>query len=162
MTKSRYVEVRRGALLGLLEGAGFEAGVEGREVVYRRKHRKDPTMMVKVYTSLSAGAPTARGCGEDAIRVVLVFQNPRTGRSGCLHKCRRVYRTGTEQAVLERLLARMREATRPWNDDRESEGGGLVTKILRGFVLENRHQPAVVVARGTPASDVRLLGIRLA
>jgi len=106
----RYVEVSREKLEGLLQGAGFERYVQGHEVVYRRQHHRDATMWVKVYTSLSATAAVARGCGEDAIRVVLVFENPRTNKSGCLYKCPRVYRTGSEQKVLDRLLARMREA----------------------------------------------------
>lgn len=106
----RYVDVSREALEGLLQGAGFERYVQGAEVVYRRRHHRDPTMWVKVYTSLAKDASVARGCGEDAIRVVLVFENPRTGASGCLYKCPRVYRTGSEQKVLDRLLERMREA----------------------------------------------------
>lgn len=108
----RYVEVSREKLEAMLQGAGFERHVQarGHEVVYRRQHHADPTMWVKVYTSLSVDASVARGCGEDAIRVVLVFENPRTNASGCLYKCSRVYRTGSEQKVLDRLLERMREA----------------------------------------------------
>ena len=105
----RYVEVSRQALVGTLEAAGFEAVSAGGELVYRRRHHLDTTMFVKVYTSLPARAGDARGCGEDAIRVLLVFENPRTGASGCLHKASRVYRTGSESAVVERMMGRARE-----------------------------------------------------
>ena len=41
---------------------------------------------------------------------MLIFKNDRTGRSGCLHKTSRVYRTGSEAAVIERTIERAREA----------------------------------------------------
>lgn len=132
---SRYVEVSREKMEAMLKGAGFEvhAQAKGHEVVYRRRHHADPTMWVKVYTSLSKDASAARGCGEDAIRVVLVFENPRTGASGCLYKCPRVYRTGSEQKVLDRLLERMREAY--------GAGGKRVAARKAGQVVTGANAP---------------------
>jgi hypothetical protein len=66
-------------------------------------------MWVKIFTSLPKQVGDARGCGEDAIRVLLVFENPVSKASGCLYKASRVYRTGSEQAVIERTLERARE-----------------------------------------------------
>lgn len=114
MAGSRYVEVSQVAFLHALVQAGFtEYPTRAGELVYYRRHHNDPTMMVKVYTSLPRNAEEARGCGEDAIRVLLVFERPaqgeRPGASGCLYKASRVYRTGSEQAVIERTLERARE-----------------------------------------------------
>lgn len=106
----RYVEVRRESFIAYLEGAGFSPDPEARgELVYQRRHAVDPTMFVKIYTSLPLAAGDARPSGADAIRVMLVFKNERTGKSGCLFKTSRVYRTGTEAGVMERTLQRARE-----------------------------------------------------
>ncbi len=107
---SRYVEVSRKAMMDALDGAGFSPDSFGGELVYTRRHQVDPTMVVKIYTSMPAyDHGGARACGEDAIRVVLIFENAVTGRSGGLYKASRVYRTGSEQAVIERTLDRARE-----------------------------------------------------
>jgi hypothetical protein len=107
----RYVEVSRKALLDALFAAGFREhlGQGGGELVYSIAHKADPTMFVKVFTSLPRSAGDARGCGEDAIRVLLVFENPVSKASGCLYRASRVYRTGSETAVIERTLERARE-----------------------------------------------------
>jgi hypothetical protein len=107
----RYVEVSRQAFLDALHRCGFREhpGQGGGELVYSRQHSLDPTMWVKVFTSLPRSAGDARGCGEDAIRVLLVFENPVSKASGCLHKASRVYRTGSEVKVIERTLERARE-----------------------------------------------------
>jgi hypothetical protein len=114
----RYVEVSRKALLDALFACGFREhlGQGGGELVYSRQHGLDPTMWVKVFTSLPRAAGDARACGEDAIRVLLVFENPVSKASGCLYKASRVYRTGSEQAVIERTLERARECYKAANE----------------------------------------------
>lgn len=108
---SRYTEVNRTAFCSALEAKGFAPDPEARgELVYQFKHKVDPTMFVKVYTSMPLKAGDARACGEDAIRVLLIFKNEHTGKSGCLHKGSRVYRTGTQEGIIERTLERAREA----------------------------------------------------
>jgi hypothetical protein len=107
----RYVEVDRNTFCNALAGIGFTPDPEARgELVYVRQHHLDPTMFVKIYTSMPLRQGDARGCGQDAIRVMLIFKNDRTGRSGCLFKTSRVYRTGSEAAVIERTIERAREA----------------------------------------------------
>lgn len=108
---SRYVEVDRAAFCQALEAKGFTPDPDAYgELVYVRQHHLDPTMFVKIYTSLPLAGGDARACGADAIRVLLTFSNPRTQRSGCLHRTSRVYRTGSQAAVIERTLERAREA----------------------------------------------------
>lgn len=108
---TRYVEVDRTNFCKALETAGFSPDIEARgELVYVRRHHMDQTMYVKVYTSMPLRSGDARACGADAIRVLLTFKNDRTGRSGCLFKAPRVYRTGSEAAVIERTIQRAREA----------------------------------------------------
>lgn len=115
---AQYVEVRREVLLQRLEAAGFSQFEEavGGELVYERQHHKDPTMFVRVFTSLSKFSGDVRGCGEDAIRVVLIFRNQKTGASGCLFKAKRINRVGTEEAVIERTIERARDAYKAAND----------------------------------------------
>lgn len=132
---SRYVEVDRTTFINALEAKGFTADPEARgELVYVRQHHLDPTMYVKIYTSMPLNAGDARGCGEDAIRVLLVFVNPRTNKSGCLHKTSRVYRTGSEAAVIERTLERAREAYAAGNARcRDSREDRRATKAALGY-----------------------------
>jgi hypothetical protein len=111
---ARYVEVDRAKFIAALAAAGFSPDPESRgELVFIRQHHVDSTMFVKIYTSLPLAAGDARACGKDAIRVLLIFKNSQ--RSGCLHKTPRVYRTGSEQAVIERTLERARDAYRAAN-----------------------------------------------
>jgi hypothetical protein len=110
MTK-RYVEVNREVFLARLAAAGFHPDPEARgEVQVVRQHHMDPTMHVRIYTSLPLAGGNARSSGSDAIRVLLMFKNPQSGRTGCLFKATRVHRTGTEDGVIERTIQRAREA----------------------------------------------------
>lgn len=105
----RYIEVDRQRFCAALEAKGFKVDEEAYgELVYEFQHRKDPTMFVKIFTSLPRNAGNARPAGADAIRVSLVFKNQK--KSGGLFRTPRVYRTGTEEGVIERTLERAREA----------------------------------------------------
>ncbi len=105
---SRYVEVSREDMVNALTKAGFTASPLGGELMFYRVHHLDSTMMVKIYTSMPRNGGDSRACGEDAIRVVLIFSTAQ--RSGCLYKATRVFRTGTSAGVIERTLDRAREA----------------------------------------------------
>ena len=82
---------------------------------------------MKVYTSLSRDSAQARGCGEDAIRVCVVRYYawhtteehmdlagiggaPGGLRAHGVADFPRVYRTGSVEAVLDRMIDRAREA----------------------------------------------------
>ena len=67
-----------------------------------------PRYRVVVYTSIARGQQGARGCGEDAIRVVVTFEGPDGPRG--IWKTKRVHRTGSVEATLGRMLERAREA----------------------------------------------------
>jgi hypothetical protein len=105
---TRYVEVSREALESFLVSKRFERTLQGSEVVYVFNHLVDKNVKVKVYTSLRDGARLARGCGEDAIRVVTVFDNG--SKSFGVGKFPKVLRTGSEQAVLDRVYSRIQDA----------------------------------------------------
>lgn len=110
---TRFVTVPRQLFEAALQKAGFAVDTvdrSGNELVYIRQHDKDPTMFVKIYTSLPASGGDTRANGADAIRVLLIFRNPRSGRSGCLFKAPRVLRTGSPEAVVARTIGRAREA----------------------------------------------------
>lgn len=111
---TRYVEVSREALEGFLVSKRFERTLQGSEVVYVFNHLVDKNVKVKVYTSLRDGARQARGCGEDAIRVVTVFDNGT--KSFGVGKFPKVLRTGSEQAVLDRVYSRIQDAYKRGSD----------------------------------------------
>lgn len=79
MTGPRFVEVPADRLLGTLRdiaskvtarGGRVVEGTQGREVVVDVVP-PGGRAMVRIYTSLAKGADAARGCGEDAVRVVV-------------------------------------------------------------------------------------------
>ena len=102
-----FVPVPAEAIRARLVQAGFERlpTRPGTEEVYRRAHDADPRYVVKVYSSIREGAQAARGRGKDAIRVVAVFED-RVG----IYKAERVYRTGSIEGVLDRMMYRARQA----------------------------------------------------
>lgn len=117
MSSPRFVEVSRETLESFLVSKGFRRDVQNHEVVYIRDHHIDPNVKVKVYTTLSVGAEQARNCGDDAIRVVTIFDNGR-GKSFGVGKFPKLLRTAPAalpeservQVLLDRLHERMREA----------------------------------------------------
>jgi hypothetical protein len=115
---SRFVEVPASAIRERLAAAGFELmeSTSGEEV-YLRIHDKDDRYAIKVYSSIQRGASRARKCGADAIRVVALFQPQ--NKVYPLFKSARVYRTGSVEAVLERMLERAREGYARCNEHRK-------------------------------------------
>lgn len=112
-----YVRINRERFCQALEEKGFTQDPEAvGELVYSFQHKLDPTMYVKVYTSLPLAGGNGRSAGADAIRVILIFKNDRTNRSGKLHTTKRVFRAGTEEGVIERTLERAREAYQAGTD----------------------------------------------
>jgi len=107
---TRFVEVPASAIRERLVAAGFHLLPDTRgEEVYERSHDKDGRYTVKVYSSIQRGASGVRGCGADAIRVVALL-TAQSGKVYPIFKSARVYRTGTVEAVLERMIERAREA----------------------------------------------------
>ncbi len=127
MEGTRYIEVPADKLRGLFteiggkvteKGGSLQEGIQGREVVMDLYPAESKTA-VRVYTSLARGADAVRGCGEDAVRLVLGYQGKdRNGkdRFWVLQKGPRIYRTAptklpTEERV-EVFLGRLRQAIR--------------------------------------------------
>jgi len=109
---SRFVHVPAAAIRERLTAAGFQLlPARSGEEVYERRHVKDQRYAVKVYSSIQRGATEARDCGKDAIRVVALFFPRGDGYpTGWAHKAKRVHRSGSVEAVLERMIERAREA----------------------------------------------------
>lgn len=111
---SGFVLLNGAATEAFLQSKGFERTTQGNEVVYFRKHDRYPNIQVKVYTSIKIGSVVARTCGDDAIRVVSIFDDGK--KSFGIGKFPRVYRTGTQDAVFERTLIRMKQAYQSCNE----------------------------------------------
>ncbi len=116
---SRFVDVPAVSIRERLVAAGFGLmeGSSGEEV-YLRIHDKDDRYAIKVYSSIQRGAGKARKCGADAIRVVGLFQPE--NKVYPIFKSKRVYRTGSVEAVLERMVERAREAYARCNEHRNA------------------------------------------
>ncbi len=113
---SRYVEVPAAAIRERLAAAGFRLVSQSGEEVYERPHDKDPKYTVKVYSSIRGGV--ARECGGDAIRVVAILTSG-NGKTYPIFRGQRVYRTGSVEAVLDRMTERAREAYKRCNEHRK-------------------------------------------
>lgn len=150
---AHYVEVPSDRLFALLEGAGFTRGIMGREVVFSRKHAKDDRLSVVVYTSAAEGARDARGCGEDAIRVVAAFtwQHRPSGeiRRKNLFKAK-VLRVTSIEGVLERTIGKAREAYQACNEYRKTSSqrfaSNLDATIAANQSAAREHRSASIVA----------------
>ena len=117
---SRFVQVPAAAIRERLTAAGFRLVTASiGEEIYVRHHDRDSRYAVKVYSSIMRGAGDVRDCGEDAIRVVAVHYTGSVGPNGewlhgdaarGIYKATRVFRTGTVDGVLDRMIERAREA----------------------------------------------------
>lgn len=102
-----YVAVNSEKFFDTLSKAGFTKTKSGNEVVFERGHSYLKDLKIRVFTSVREGGSVAKAKGTDAIRVVLLLDQE--GKLRCVKKSKRVYRTGTEDAVIERTLERARE-----------------------------------------------------
>lgn len=109
-----FVQVPAAAIRERLAAAGFLLLHAPRgEEVYDRIHDRDPSYIVRVYSSIQRGAEEARDCGEDAIRVVALHIDSKYHSPPLvvpIFKATRVHRTGSVEAVLDRMIERAREA----------------------------------------------------
>lgn len=113
--KSRpgYVQVSRDRLESFLQACGFSKRIVGHEVVYVRFNHHYDSLIIKVWTSLPAQGGDVRGPGQDAIRITAAYEGDvdYRGRNNFgIYKAQRVFRTGSEEAVIDRIYERMREA----------------------------------------------------
>lgn len=83
----------------LKHSKGWMKDRSGKEIVYTYTTKKNPNVVVKVYSSIANGV--SRQCGGDAIRICAV--NTKTDKG--IIKARRVYRVaGWDIRVKERVL----------------------------------------------------------
>jgi len=116
----RFVEVPADRLLAHLRGIGAAIAGKGGKLVEGRAGREvvfdlgapHGRAMVRVYTSLAGGAQTARACGEDAVRVVVVAGTPEGTRP--LEDSQKVLRTAPRAAEdrVGAFLARLTDTLR--------------------------------------------------
>jgi hypothetical protein len=126
---STFVEVPAALIREKLKAAGFKLASPERgshEETWIRSHDRNPRYVIKVYTSLTAGAQSTRDCGTDAIRVVALEaaydQTRWPGRWFPIFKGRRVHRTGSPEAVVDRMMDRAREAYAAINEHLKQRG----------------------------------------
>lgn len=136
---AQYVAVPAADIIQFLEGKGFTQTSHGNEVVFERSHDKNSQVKVKVYTSIALYRSSVRRRGGDSIKVCTVLETAR--KTYGLGRFPRVHRVGSTQAVLDRVLHRMREAyargtewieknpTRGRTGSEKIQGGGYSTNV---------------------------------
>lgn len=122
MSGPRFVQVPADRLLAELreigarvteKGGRLVEGVQGREIVVDVVP-PGGRALVRVFTSLAAGASAVRGCGDDAVRLVIGADTPEGFRP--LEKGQKILRTAPQKAedrvavFLERLREELRGA----------------------------------------------------
>jgi len=116
---NKYVEVPRERFEALMREKGFEPGQAGNEITWERRHATDGRLSVVVYSSIASQASEARACGEDAIRVVALFQWLHRGSNEKRRKhlfSAKVLRVNSVEGVLDRTLQAMRDAYAACNE----------------------------------------------
>lgn len=103
-----FIEVPAERIETFLAGKGFTRSVQRQEVVYSRVHQGDPNVKILVYTSIRIGRQSARGNGQDSIKVCTIFDNG--SRSFGIGKFPHVFRVTSVESVLERMYEKMRAA----------------------------------------------------
>lgn len=111
---NQFIEVPSGTLFAFLKARSFVESVEGHEVVFVRRSAKCPAVVMKVYTSVSQGAVTARAKDADAIRVTLLGELKGEYNGKPLRPkgffSRKILRVNSVEGVLERIRDACREA----------------------------------------------------
>jgi len=118
----RYVEIRKERLYNELTdigdrvksvGGSYQWGTVGSEIVFDLYSHKSKGV-VRVFTSLPVLGDSTRGCGKDAVRIVIGVELQ--GRFIPIARSKRVYRTAPNnvedrvKAFLERLRVIIRKA----------------------------------------------------
>lgn len=123
--KKRFVSMPTDVLEAFLVERKFEKRISGKEIVYVLPNTHHKSVLVKVYTSIQYGKEAARECGADSIKVVAAYEGTKAikprydappSRSFGIYKAKKILRTGSVEAILERLLERMRETYLFTND----------------------------------------------
>lgn len=98
---AHYVDVTEMEFDNLLKNdKGWTKEIYGSEYLYSFQTKKNPDILVKVYSSVTKNG-VGKKCGGDAIRICAV--NTKTQRG--IMKAKRVYRTpGWEERVKERVI----------------------------------------------------------
>jgi hypothetical protein len=86
----------------------YTRNIQNDEVVYVRYSERNPSVCVKVYTSISNNGDYTRRRGADAIRVCVVYDDGQ--KSFGIGKFPKVYRTTSDDSILERVNDRLRRA----------------------------------------------------
>lgn len=145
-----FVPVPAATLEGFLRSLRFERTVRYNEVVYERRSARNPSVVMKVYTSIRQGDSLVRASGKDAIRVCVVFDDG--VRSFGIGKFPPVPRVHSVDSVLRRLRERLVAASergREWmdGDDAKARARGQRPSWAEKALVERLQEKADFAAR---------------
>ena len=70
------------------------------------RENKTGTLVIKIYTSIAADRNKARGVGEDAIRIAVVWNDNDNWSKAIGEKPKRIYRSGSETSTAKDVVGR--------------------------------------------------------
>lgn len=155
---ANFVAVPAADLENALQKKGYTRTTQREEIVYIKRSAVDPSLMIKVYTSISTRNTAAvRAAGRDAIRCCVVWDNG--SRSFGVGKFQPVMRVHSVQSVLDRLNIRLAEAVqraKEWlqeQADKRQREEDLRQKSL--FAQREREQEQAAFMSDPDCGDVR-------
>ena len=106
----RSTPIPAAALRDRLTAAGFRLvpGERGEEV-YVRAHDRDPRYAIYVYSSIQRSDKGQSGRDADTVRIVALHM-PHSDSGHTIFRATRIHRSGAIEAVLDRVIERIREA----------------------------------------------------
>jgi hypothetical protein len=143
-----YVPVPADAITNWLEAHSFIQSQCGSEVMYFRPSSRNPSVRIKVYTSIRKGKAKVRGRGYDAIRVTVAYEG--NGKSFGIWKGRKILRVTSTSGVLSRIHRRICEAAcagNRWIDKHAPKSeAGLDIEMKNKFAAWEKDQEAKAFA----------------
>lgn len=122
---ANFVNVPPEAIEDPLKQLGFFRSVEGAQVVYEKRHDCDPSVRVKVYTSISSDGVQVRRRGKDSIRVCTIVQS--WNKTYGIGKFPYIARVSSVDHVVKKLLTTVKAA---WERGAEWHAEQTVKKVM--------------------------------
>ena len=121
---ANFISIPSHEIETFLQNLKFERGVQGQEVTYSRRSKRNPDVVLKVYTSIRVDSSAVRSAGRDSIKVCVIFDA--RNRSFGIGRFPPVLRVHSIKNTLDRLFERLHEATKranQWISEEERRHG---------------------------------------
>jgi hypothetical protein len=104
-----YVSIPRAAFETIAARNGFSPECRGNELVFARAHKTCPSAKLLLFTSVPFTGEAGRKVGADAVRVGVLWENPKASNSHKWLAFVRVYRVTSVESTMKRVLAALKK-----------------------------------------------------